>query len=523
MHEDAFGAARVQRKKPVFKNARVTDDVTERERLLYSFALKVTYIGKTAKSEIREYLWDRDTVNPEILKGAELVPEERELNFEIPGPVLEEIKEKAAMEEEKFQREVKEEREKLIEHLEQLAEEKEKEEKHEEAKLIREEMKRRKNAPMPELRVKIEPVALMALNAPVEIHRTVLENEFARTEKVWRFDNLTGEHELKCDGCGRNADSYYLTVDGLACESCYRECRECGKPMINANTCKVCHAPLCDEHTHTCSVCGAPLCEEHAEKCEFCKNEMCPEHVARCSVCGAPLCEEHRFTCSVCGATIGPKHTRICSVCGRDVCPEHVHRCAECGKSVCENCAVEIDGKWYCKEHLERTPAGIWVIPEMRCAECGVALSDKEAKFCDVCGAPLCKEHAHSCSECGKTLCKEHTHRCSICGAELCEEHTHISEVSGREYCKKHVETCPVCGRIMGKDESVNGTCPGCTALERIPRKSVPKEIFRKYPYVRHSRNWFISRGKTPAYITEIRGARLSYLLTKGEIREYRS
>ncbi len=523
MRDDAFGAARVMRKKPALRDMKM-DDVTESPIELYSFAIKVTYIGKESKSEVREYLWHNGkSISPDILKGATLSPIERELNFKIPDAVIEEIKQRGEDEEKRFHSQLKVERAQLIEHLSALAEEKRREEKIEEAERIEEEIERRKDAPFPELRVRVEPVALMLLEAPLEIHRTVLENEFTRLEVVWEFDNLTGECDLKCNGCGRKVDEYFLTVDGLACKDCLNKCKECGKPMIHAEQCKVCHEHLCEEHVHHCSTCGAPLCEEHAERCKFCSNEMCPEHVNRCSVCNAPLCEEHTFRCSVCGTTIGPRHTRICDSCGKDVCPEHIHRCEICGKNVCENCGVEINGKWYCREHLEKTPLGVWVIPKLRCSTCGVALSEDEANHCKVCGAPLCEAHTNHCDVCNVLLCERHTHHCDICGASLCDEHVVISELSGREYCREHAATCSVCGRQVGTDELKNGVCPACMAMEQISRKNVPREIFAKYPYVRHSRAWFISRGKNTAYITEFRGRRFAYRVINGEIKEFRS
>lgn len=519
---DSFASVKMKRKKPEFKNCKLVNDVYEEEQVLYSFALKITYIGLDSKTEIVEALWKDGKMNPEILKGGEFEEVPGENDFKIPDEIMDEIKKKGELREREFQRRVEEERKNVVEHLERMVEEKLREGKSEEAERIREEVERRKNMPLPELRIKVEPISLLRINAPVEIHRSVLENEYSKKEVVWKFDNLTGEHDLRCDGCGKKANEFYLTVDGIACENCYKECKECGKPMINAYECKVCHEPLCEEHVHFCSTCHEPICQEHATKCEFCSNEMCPEHVNHCSVCNAPLCDEHAYSCVVCGKTIGPKHTRICEVCGGNVCPEHIHTCEICGKNVCENCASQIDGKWYCKDHLEDGYGGKLVLPEIRCKECGIAVAKEDVEYCEVCHAPLCPEHTHRCSVCGKTLCGEHVNRCSICNVELCDDHTYFSELSGKPYCEKHVGICEVCGRVVGEDEMHDGVCVACERKKEIGKREIPKEIFKKFPYAKKGKEWFISSGKNVAYITEIKGIVLSYRIVDGEIVEHR-
>ncbi len=521
---EQFAAVRMKRRKPTFKNCHVEDDVYEEERVLHSFALKITYIGLDSKVEILEYLWgDKGAMNPNVLKDAEFEEVQAENEFKIPDEVMEHIKSRAKEEESKFHEELQRKREDMLEHLKKMAIEKKSEGKMEEARRIEEEIERRRNATLPDLRVKVEPVSLLKIIAPLEIHRTVLSNEFTKREVVWKFDNLTGKHDLKCAGCGKSSEEFYLTVDGLACADCEKECKVCGKPMINAHLCKECNAPLCEEHVHHCSVCNAPLCEEHATKCKFCTNEMCSEHVHHCSVCNAPLCEEHTYTCSVCGATIGPMHTRVCEVCGSNVCPDHIHKCEICGKNVCENCAVEIEGKWYCKEHLERGYGGIWVIPEIRCKECGVALSSEHAVYCEVCNAPLCPDHAHKCSVCGSFLCSEHTYECAVCHVELCDRHAHVSELSGNRYCESHSLKCPICGRTVGSDEMKGDVCISCANMTEITKKDVPPEIFRKFPYAKRGKAWYISRGNTIAYITEVKNMILSFRVIDGEILEHRS
>ena len=521
---NSFAAVRAKRKKPEFKNCSVTDEVYEEENLIHSFALKVTYIGLDSKMEIMEYLWGKSgMMNPKILEGAIFENDERKDDFRLPDEILERIKKKATDEEKKFHEKLGEERERTLKHLERMKSEKEREEKYEEAKRIEEEIERRKRAKLPDLRVKVEPVALLSIDAPVEIHHTKLENDFARKEITWKFDNLTGEHNLRCEGCGKKTDELFLTVDGLACRDCYKECKECGKPMINAYECKVCHAPLCDEHVHFCSTCHKPICKEHATKCEFCSNEMCPEHVHHCSICNAPLCEEHTYKCVVCGREIGPRHTRVCDVCGGNVCPEHIHKCEITGKNVCENCATEIDGKWYSNEVLEKGYGGKMVLPEFRCKTCGIAVSREDVQFCEVCNAPLCPDHAHHCGICGKTLCEDHVNKCSICGKELCGGHSILSELSGKVYCEAHATKCEVCGRVVGVDEIENGVCNSCRNMVEIERRDVPKEIFAKFPYAKKGKKWKISKGKNVAYITEVKGITLSYRVVDGKIEEFRT
>ncbi len=520
---EQFAAARVKRRRPEFANCSAVDDVFEKERIFYSFAISVKYIGKESRTELREYLWGPDgPLDPEVLRGAEFERIEMDVDFRIPEGVMKEIEEKAREYEEEFHRQVKEERERTVEHLRRLLQEKESEGKEEEVKRIREEIERRSSAELPELRVLVEPVALLAINAPLEIHHTKLENEFARREVTWKFDTLTGEHDLRCDSCGRSADRLFLAVDGIACESCIKECKECGKPMINAHECRVCHAPLCDEHVHHCSTCGAELCDSHAIRCEFCSKEMCPEHVNRCSICNAPLCEDHSYSCVVCGRITGPRHTRVCDVCGGNVCPEHIHRCSICGKNVCENCAVQIDGEWYCREHLEVGYGGKLVLPEIRCEVCGIALEREDMHRCEVCGKVLCGDHVHRCSICNEELCDEHVHRCSICNEELCEKHTNFSEISGKPYCESHTAVCEICGRVVGVDEVHGGICDACSRMREISRREVPREIFVKFPYAKRGREWYVSRGKNVAYITEVKGMRLAYRIVDGEIVEHR-
>ena len=520
---DSFSSVKIKRKKPDFKNATLVDDVFERDRVFHSFAIQVRYIGKESKTELREYLWGPDgKMNPEILKGAEFESTKEKSEFKIPAEIIEEIRARGEKEEAKFHRELEKERREVIAHLKRVLEENMREEKYEEVERIKAEIERRERAEFPELVVKIEPVALLEIHAPVEIHHSRLKNEFADKELTWEFDTLTGEHDLKCEGCGKSAMGFYLTVDGISCESCLKVCKECGKPMIHAKECKVCHAPLCDEHVHYCSTCHGPICSEHATKCRFCSKEMCPEHVNRCSVCNAPLCEEHTYHCSVCGSTIGPMHVRVCDVCGSDVCPEHIHKCAICGKNVCENCAVELDGKWYCKEHLERSYGGKWVIPEVRCKICGVALANDEINRCSVCDAPLCDDHTNHCSVCDAPLCDEHTNYCSICNAPLCDKHVFISEMSGKEYCEEHSLSCKICGRIVGEDELKDGVCRACSDMVEVSRRDIPREIMIKFPYSKHGKRWFVSQGKNVAYITEVKGVILAYRIVNGEIVEHR-
>ena len=521
---EQFAAAKIKRRKPEFANCNAVDDVFERERTFFSFAIMVKYIGKESRTELREYLWGPDgAMSAEVLRGAEFEPAEMDIEFKLPDEVLEDIKKKAVEEEERFHRAVEEERNETLRHLRRMLEEKEREGKEEEAQRIREEIERRENSPLPELRVHVEPVALLAIEAPVEVHHTKLENEFAKREITWKFDTLTGEHDLRCNSCGRAADKFFLAVDGIACDLCIKECKECGKPMINAHECKVCHAPLCDDHVHFCSTCGAELCNDHAIRCEFCSNEMCDDHINYCSVCNAPLCDEHAYSCVVCGKTTGPKHTRVCDVCGGNVCPEHIHKCEICGKNVCENCASQIDGKWYCREHLEVGYGGKLILPELRCEVCGIALANEDAHHCKVCGMVLCGDHVHRCSICGEELCEEHVHRCSICGAELCEEHVNFSEISGKPYCEYHTEICEICGRTVGEDEIRYGICNACTRMSEISRRDVPREIFLKFPYAKRGKEWYVSRGKNVAYITEVKGTRLAYRIVAGEIVEHRS
>jgi len=480
---DSFAAAKLKRKRPEFKNAKLIDDVFERDRIYHSFAIMVRYIGKDSKVELREYLWGPDgRLDPDVLKGAEFEELEGESQFAIPEEVLEEIKARGEREEQEFLKSLEKERAEIIAHLEKVLMEKEKEEKYEDAERIKEEIERRKNSK--------------------------LTNEYAEREITWKLDTLTGEHDLRCDGCGKVTNELFLTVDGIACKDCLKECKECGKPMLNAYECKVCHEPLCDEHVHFCATCHEPLCKEHATKCKFCSNELCPEHVEHCSVCNAPLCEEHTYHCSVCGAVIGPMHVRVCDVCHQDVCPEHIHKCEICGKNVCENCAVELDGKWYCKEHLEKSYGGKWVIPTTRCKTCGVALADDEINRCSVCNAPLCDEH---------------TNHCSVCNAPLCDEHVFVSELSGKEYCEEHAGKCNICGRTVGIDELHNSVCDACVNMKEAKRKDIPREILAKFPYAKHGKKWYISRGKNIAYITEVKGITLSYRIVNGEIIEHRS
>ena len=516
---------RLNRKKPRFKNCHiVTDDVTESEKLIFSFAIKISYIGRNAKTEILEYLWDGNHYLPaDMLKNAKFTPEKREIDFKIPDNIMNEIKCRAEKEENRFHKLLQKEKDKTMRHLSALATEKEKEGRVNEANRIRDEIERRKSASMPELKVKVEPVALLVINAPVEIHRTVLANKYLRIEKVWEFENLTGNTDLACEGCGRKADDLFLTVDGLACEQCYKECKECGKPMLHIHECRVCNAPLCDEHVHYCSTCKAELCKEHTAKCEFCSREMCPEHTHHCSVCGAPLCEYHAYSCVVCGREIGPKHTRICDSCGGNVCPEHIHKCVICGRNVCENCAIEIEGNWYCKDHLESGYGNKLILPEIRCKECGIAIAKDDALYCEVCNAPLCPAHAHSCSVCGATLCSKHVQTCSICGNEMCEEHSFISEISGDGYCEEHTSICKVCGRTVGVNEiNEEGICSSCKSAGIISRREVPKEIFAKFPYTKRAREWKRSHGKNMAYVTKLKGITLSYRIVNGEIVEHR-
>lgn len=521
---DQFAAVKIKRKSPDFKNCKVTDDVFERERIFYSFAIRVRYIGKTSKEELREYLWGPEgRMDPDILRDAEFERIELDTEFRIPEEVMNEIRERGKKEEEIYRREVEEERKRTVEHLRKMLEEKERENRTEEALRIKEEIERRENAEIPELRVLVEPVALLAIYAPVEVHHTLLKNEYATREITWKMDTLTGKHDLRCEGCGRVTDKFFLAVDGLSCEACLKECKECSKPMIHAHLCSVCSEPVCDDHVHFCTSCSAPLCSDHTEKCDFCSNEMCPDHVKHCSICNASLCDDHAYHCAVCNAVIGPKHARICESCGREICPDHIHKCDICGKSVCENCSVNIDGSWYCRDHLEVGYGGKLVLPDIRCKTCGIAVSREDALKCDVCGSTLCPDHASRCVVCGKVLCESHVNECSICHRELCDDHSRISELSGKVYCDEHSTICNVCGRVVGIDETHNGVCHACASMKEISRKDAPREIFLKYPYARKGKNWYISRGKNVAYITEVRGLRLAYRIVDGEIVEYRS
>ncbi len=520
-----FGAVIARKKKPKIVNADIIrKSVSEEDNFVYSFAVKVTYIGKKTHTEILEFLWHNGKIlDPEVLRDATFERVVIEHEFDIPDCIKERIVEKAKKLENEFHKAWFEERDELIKHLEKIAEEKEKEGKIEDAKRVREEIERRKNANPPPLKVRVEPVALLVINAPVETHQTVLKNSFVEKEIHWKFNNLTGKSDLVCEKCGTQHENLYLTVDGMGCKHCTGFCSVCNKPMLNFEKCKVCSAVLCENHVHKCEVCGEALCDEHAHKCSFCNTTLCDEHASRCYICGATLCKEHTYVCAVCGNIIGPRHARICDICGRDVCPEHIHKCEICGKNICENCGVEIDGKWYCKEHLVTGYGGKLVFPELKCKTCSVYLSKGDAIKCSVCGDALCPEHALKCDVCGTVLCEEHSFKCSICGKILCENHTVMSEISGKTYCREHTTRCPVCGRSIGTNELQGSICVACASMTPIDKRDVPSEIFKKYPYSKKGKVWYISRAKNVAYITRIGTLHLAYRIVEGEIIEWRN
>ncbi|NPA74560.1 MAG: hypothetical protein GXO25_00575 [Euryarchaeota archaeon] len=75
----------------------------------------------------------------------------------------------------------------------------------------------------------------------------------------------------------------------------------------------------------------------------------------------------------------------------------------------------------------------------------------------------------------------------------------------------------------MGSDELRGGVCDACRNMKELSKKSIPKEIFIKYPYAKRGKEWFISRGKNAAYITKIKNMTLSYRVVDGKIVEHRS
>lgn len=99
--------------------------------------------------------------------------------------------------------------------------------------------------------------------------------------------------------------------------------------------------------------------------------EMCPE-------CDVELLDEEIETCQFCGSEIEPG-LLYCPNCGKvffwriededeDIeCENHFGKtasgvCVICGKPLCNDCAVEIDGKVYCKEENHRDYEKNWEV-----------------------------------------------------------------------------------------------------------------------------------------------------------------
>ena len=112
-------------------------------------------------------------------------------------------------------------------------------------------------------------------------------------------------------------------------------------------------------------------------KCPLC-GFVYPEGVTACPDCNINLIDEKPEICIYCGAEIEPG-LLYCPECGKIFltrifepedeieCEEHLVKpavgiCVVCGKPICKECAIEVDGKIYCKEGNHKQYKEEWSI-----------------------------------------------------------------------------------------------------------------------------------------------------------------
>ena len=348
------------------------------------------------------------------------------------------------------------------------------------------------------LRVQLELVGYVVLQAPVARADVTLSDGKRSAALEVTLDRYTGALQRpSCRSCGRESADVALCRNGhICCDDCIVQCDHCGDVLCAA--CGVLPCPACG-HTNcatcgvVCRACGERACAEHTAACPVCQDRVCDACLEPCAQCGARQCRSHlradsvaaaagrvELVCAACSLRCPhcrqySAHYGLCSISGQRFCTGCLRTCADCGRVVGPDYAVTIhdhggDGgnggdKVYCRECVRECPACRAPMREQfACRTCGAACCGSCARTCHVCGEHFCAAHAGVAAGCGHMLCKEHAAICAIGKEIVCTACSAPCAICDSHYCTHHQSTCAWCGKVYCARcvHSAGGLCKTC-------------------------------------------------------------
>lgn len=223
---------------------------------------------------------------------------------------------------------------------------------------------------------------------------------------------------IRCKHCGDHiSEENAIIIDGNTyCRYCVRRCDDCGEYHVGEGT----RIPR-----YSIRVCDN--CLNNYVLCETCGNYERKDKVVE--IDGHFYCSRCVEHCSICGTCHPKKNIYYIRSEDRNVCKECCHKyyfmCQRCGRLEKKECAIEIEGRTYCKgcvkccKHCGKKHArGMFYVRSENAWAC-VNCIEKYYKLCKGCYEFVRKEKSVEidgvsyCKMCGADVkfMKEHGHR----------------------------------------------------------------------------------------------------------------